>query len=145
MYHWPAPLDDASVSTWLERNIEHYHQYGFSRFCCQLRSTQEVVGDVGVVNLVVKQQPACDLGYIIHANHWHQGYGYEAARAVVDWLSANRKGVGVDKIVATMATDNLGSAAVARKLGMQLKETYHNPKNLDKETFYFELDLCQDF
>ena len=141
MHHWPAPLDDAAVSRWLARNVDHYHTHGYSRFCCSLRSDEQVVGDVGVVNLMVRDQPVVDLGYIIHVDHWRTGLGFEAAQAVVNWLLPQAEQLGIKKLVATMATDNLGSVAVARKLGMHLIETFHNPNNLNKETCYFEYDL----
>ena len=48
---------------------------------------------------------------------------------------------GVKTVAATTGRDNVGSAAVARKLAMTLVETFHNPNNLDKETTYFELSM----
>ncbi len=140
MLHWPAPLDDQAVSAWLERNVEHYERHGFSRFCCMLKSDGRVIGDVGAVHMTLLDKPVVDLGYIIHADHWRLGYGFEAACAVVDWLS-RKKELGIETIVATMATDNLGSAAVARGLGMNLVDTFRNANNLHKETYYFELRI----
>ena len=66
MHHWPAPLDDAATAAWLKRAVEHQATYGFSRWCCKLKSG-EVIGDVGALHHIVRDEPVIDLGYIIHA------------------------------------------------------------------------------
>lgn len=143
MHHWPAPLDDAAVQTWLDRNVVHFEQHGFSRFCCVLKADKTVIGDVGVVHASVRGQAALDLGYIIHADYWQQGFGVEAAAAVLDWIAGEQKLPLGQTIVATMATDNTGSAAIARRLGMELVDQFINANNLHKQTYYFAQSLAE--
>ena len=148
MVHWPAPMTTQAVQDWLQRAIDQAARYGVSRFCCQLHDGT-VIGDVGALVMPVLGRDVVDLGYIIHADYWRCGYGLEAALAVVDWIvnAGNEQCVvqfpeHIESIVATMASDNIGSAAVARRLGMTLTETYTNPKNLNKETYLFETRLA---
>lgn len=137
MAHWPQPYDHAGVQAWLDRAQANMREVGFARWCCQRRSDAQIVGDVGVMPLQIRGALRNDLGYIIHRDYWRQGYALEAAEGVVQWAREHR----LSELVATMATDNHASAGVARKLGMQLEETFNNPNNADKETFYFRLAL----
>ncbi len=137
MVHWPAPFDEAGVRGWLARAQTSMRAHGYARWCCERLEDGQIVGDVGLLNLTLDRQVIHDLGYIIHHPFWRQGFAYEAALGVVQWAQDS----GLNRLVATMATDNLPSAGVARKLGMTLKKTFHNPRNAGKPTYWFELDL----
>ncbi len=57
-----------------------------------------------------------DIGYVLARAYWNQGYMPEAAQAIVDW------GLGQDgifRIWALCDVDNLASARVMEKIGMQ--------------------------
>ncbi len=137
MAHWPAPLTDEQVEGWLIRAIDSQKRDGLSRWCVELRSTGEVVGDVGIVRAQVRGRNVWDLGYIIHHPFWRQGYALEAARGAIDHAAA----LGVEEVVATMAVDNEASSALAENLGMQRIETFTNPNNLNKETYLYRLGI----
>jgi [ribosomal protein S5]-alanine N-acetyltransferase len=58
------------------------------------------------------------LGYALNRAYWGQGYGTEAARAVIDF------GFGVlnlHRIGASVLADNSGSIRVLTKIGMQFE------------------------
>jgi len=57
-----------------------------------------------------------ELGWALVRKAWGNGYATEAARAVRDWH-------GVDQLVSVIAPDNVGSQAVARRLGGSPGET----------------------
>ncbi len=137
MAHWPQPLDAQAARGWYARSQAGMREQGYGRWCCELRSSGEIVGDVGIVRMQSQGQWINDLGYIIHHPHWRKGYAYEAAAAAVQWATTQ----GLGKLVATMAVDNEASAAVARKLGMQLLHTFNNANNANKSTYWFELQL----
>lgn len=137
MAHWPAPLDQAAVQAWYERSQAGMAEQGYGRWCCELNDSGTIIGDVGIVRTQLQGEWINDLGYIIHHPYWRQGYAFEAATGAVAWAKAK----GLDRLVATMAADNEASVAVARKLGMQRKRNFVNANNLDKQTYWFELNL----
>ncbi len=59
---------------------------------------------------------SAELGWIIDKKYWGQGYGYEAAKKVVDFC---RKELNVQKVIAHCDTENTGSYRIMEKLGMK--------------------------
>ena len=62
------------------------------------------------------QGTTVDIGYVLAKKYWGQDYMSEAARAIVDWA------LGLDEIYRVSAVcdiDNIGSARVMEKAGMQ--------------------------
>lgn len=59
---------------------------------------------------------SAELGWIIDKKYWGQGYGYEAAKKVVDFC---RNELNVQKVIAHCDTENTGSYRIMEKLGMQ--------------------------
>ena len=139
MAHWPAPFDAAATRAWLQRAEQGMREHGLSRWCCQLRDSGAVIGDVGIVRMQHDGHWINDLGYIIHHPYWRKGYAFEAAAGVVQWARAQ----GLDALAANMAVDNEPSAAVARKLGMHLVRTFTKTSNANKQTYWFELPLTE--
>ncbi|MEM9624330.1 MAG: GNAT family N-acetyltransferase [Pseudomonadota bacterium] len=137
MAHWPQPYDQAGARDWLRRAQHSMAEWGFARSCCVRLSDNQIVGDVGIMRMDIQGTPRFDLGYIIHRDYWRQGYALEACRGLVTWAQEQR----LPELVATMATDNLPSAGVAQKLGMRLEDTFVNPRNAGKETYFYRLSL----
>ena len=137
MQHWPAPLDEEAVQSWLHNALQQAREYGCARWCCERKSDGQVVGDVGIAVKTVEEGLIYDLGYIIHAPFWRQGFGLEAAAGAVQWARQN----GLPELTANMAVDNLPSVAMAEALGMRRVRTFVNPANLDKQTYWYTLPL----
>lgn len=57
-----------------------------------------------------------DIGYVLARPFWNRGYMTEAVRAVVDWALRQP---GTYRVWAVCDVDNLGSARVLEKAGMQ--------------------------
>ncbi len=57
-----------------------------------------------------------DLGYVLARRFWGQGYTTEAVKAVADWAIAQPE---IHRVWATCDVDNLASARVMEKAGMQ--------------------------
>ncbi|MEW9872193.1 GNAT family N-acetyltransferase [Arthrobacter sp. HS15c] len=92
-----------------------------------LRTTGEVVGDARTWNSTVLDAAGvlsagkhpfqhAALGYILHPDHHHHGYGREAAAALVNWLFAER---GISTIVARAYEPNTPSIRLLRSLGFK--------------------------
>ena len=69
---------------------------------------------VGAVGCRVRGH-AAELGFVLARRHWGNGYAAEAARAVLEWVSAMD---AVHRVWATCDIDNAASARVLEKIGM---------------------------
>jgi RimJ/RimL family protein N-acetyltransferase len=63
-----------------------------------------------------------ELGYRLVRSVWGRGYATEGSRALVDKAFAD---LGVERVVATTMTVNLGSRRVMEKVGLTLVRTFH--------------------
>ncbi len=133
MQHWPATPTADDARAWLERALAADASCGHGRCAIESIETGEYVGDAGIVEALVDGRRENDLGYIVSHRFWRRGYGLEAARACLDYGRA----MGMRRIVANMATDNVGSVRVAERLGLVLEKRFVNPRNRGKETFLY--------
>lgn len=93
--------------------LADYEKYGYGRFAVELKETGELIGFCGI-----KYLPEIDLnevGYRYLKEYWGRGIGTEAARVCVDFA---RDDLGLEKLVALIIPENIGSIRVAEKLGM---------------------------
>ncbi|HEY9355587.1 MAG TPA: GNAT family N-acetyltransferase [Arthrobacter sp.] len=92
-----------------------------------LRTSGEVVGDARTWNSTVLETAGvlspgkhpfqhAALGYVLHPDHHHHGYGREAAAALVNWLFAER---GISTVVARAYEPNTASIKLLRSLGFK--------------------------
>jgi ribosomal-protein-alanine N-acetyltransferase len=125
MKFWASPFTEENTRNWIERAIASYTSNGFGRYALMHKETNTQIGDVGMMRVEVNGKPEVDLGYILHEDHWHQGYATEAASAVLKF--------GIDKglprIIAHMAHDHIASQRVAERLGMVKESDFINPRN----------------
>ena len=98
----------------LHRLIEHQERHGFSKWGVRERSSGALVGDCGVQ--LLEGGPDVELGFHLRRSVWGQGYATEAARAC---LEASFAGLGLDQVIAIVATGNVASVRVLEKIGMQ--------------------------
>lgn len=73
---------------------------------------------IGSAELSIKsmQNREGEIGYILHPDFWNKGFATEAAKNV---LSIGFRTFGLHRICATCDPNNLASASVLKKIGMQ--------------------------
>jgi RimJ/RimL family protein N-acetyltransferase len=109
-------LSEASTPPWFNHS-----------WAIVLRESGEVVGDARTWNtaeispagvLIPGRHPShhAALAYVLHPDHQHQGYGREAAAALVDWLFT---GSGISAVVAGVYEPNTPSIRLLRSLGFR--------------------------
>jgi RimJ/RimL family protein N-acetyltransferase len=109
---------DQRVRQTSEAMLEHWRTHGFGWWVIALRDTGDEPGfaalnhpgpDTGL--------DACDfeIGWWLAPEMWRRGLATEAALAVRDDAFDR---LGAPNVVARLQPDNLGSAAVARRIGM---------------------------
>ena len=82
-----------------------------------LKSTGQLIGSCGI-RMRLPDAYEADIGYELNPQHWGQGYATEAARAIVQFGFTE---LGFHRIWSWCIADNVGSARVLEKLGMQLE------------------------
>ena len=70
---------------------------------------------VGMIELRIDKS-AANLGYVVAREHWGNGYATEATKTVVEWAMRQDS---IYRIWATCDVENLASARVLEKAGMQ--------------------------
>ncbi|MBN2046144.1 MAG: GNAT family N-acetyltransferase [Anaerolineales bacterium] len=93
-----------------------------------LKENEEVIG---MVELRINNHRA-DLGYVLARHYWEQGYATEAAKLIVEWAIAQPP---IYRVWAVCDVDNLPSARVLEKIGMQREGTLRRwlfHPNIDK-------------
>ena len=132
------PYDQEMAARWVASAIEDLA----AGTACHLAITgqegdQEVlVGAVGVT--LDRATRSGRLGYWVGQKYWGHGVATEAAGRLTRWSLANLE---MDRITASVATDNLGSAAVLRRIGFrQTGVGYHHfaSRGVDHPIWRFE-------
>jgi len=72
----------------------------------------EIIGEAGLFNSFGNKK-ILELGYILNNNYWNRGYGTEICSGLLDY---GFNALGVDKIIARMYPENIGSIRICEKL-----------------------------
>ncbi len=117
MRFYPAPLDRAGVEDWISRNLRRYREHGHGLWAMILKSSDELIGDCGLVVQEVDGQNEIEIGYHVRRDFWGQGLATEAASACRDFGFAR---MPVERIISLIRPENLPSRRVAEKNGMSV-------------------------
>jgi ribosomal-protein-alanine N-acetyltransferase len=119
-----GPRDEAASQDYLHEMLESQAQE--PRLVWELaivrRSDNRLIG---ACDLTLEDEREGDLGYILARHAWGQGYGTEAARAMVD---AGFRQLGLERVFATCDVDNAASAHVLEKVGLRHEALLKNHK-----------------
>jgi len=125
--------DLASQQQWLTERIAHYRNpehKGYGPWAMVQRDTKQVIG-----TMLLKQLPPSsdqiEIGWHLARRVWGNGYASEAARVVLQYGFLD---LSLERIFAVIKPGNIRSAAVARRIGMQLVERtkrYYGGEELD--------------
>lgn len=92
---------------------------GFGIYAVEQKQTAGVIGEASVFNSFNDhKQP--EIGYIIDRSYWNQRYGTEIVSGLLTYC---RNILQAKRVIAQMYTDNIYSAHLCEKAGMQLYET----------------------
>lgn len=118
-----------------EASTSEWFNYGWAII---LTESGEIIGDgrtwnssalpvAGVLPLGSLPVDQASLGYVLHPDHHRQGYGREAAGALVRWLFGAR---GISTVFAGVYEPNIASVSLLRSLGFT--QDRHFPAEQDK-------------
>jgi RimJ/RimL family protein N-acetyltransferase len=110
---------DAAREALLAGPIAMQAARGHSLYLVELKEDRVAIGMCGLIKRDTLDE--IDIGYAYLPAWRGQGYAYEAARAVLDHATA----LGIRRLVAIVAPDNVASNALLRKLGMRFEKFTH--------------------
>src|SRR3970040_2746258 len=119
-YLWNKPNQSILESQKVIEFVRNqYIQNGIGRFAVILKETNEFIGWAGlkfITEPINGYLNFYDIGYRFIEDHWGKGYGYEAAKA---WLDYGFNQLNIQKICASADIENKGSIKILKKIGLQ--------------------------
>lgn len=106
----PAPVAWRSMATF----TGSWTLLGFGMFSIIEKASGDWVGRLGPWS--PEGWPGTEVGWGLTRSSWGKGYATEGAAATMDWAFEM---LGWDDVIHTIAPDNAGSIAVARRLGSE--------------------------
>ena len=104
---------------------KQYRENGIGRLAVVLQETDEMIGwsffKLENTELINGRINFYDIGYRLKEKHWGKGYGFESAKASLDY---GFNELGFEKICGFVHVDNAGSKRIFEKLGMQFINSF---------------------
>ncbi|MBU2097181.1 MAG: GNAT family N-acetyltransferase, partial [Gammaproteobacteria bacterium] len=98
---------------WIEVTIANYKNRGYGMSALELKTSGAVIGFCGIVH--PDQQPEPEIKYALLKHYWGRGL---ASEAVAGMLMYGRTTLGLPRIIATVAPDNVASQRILIKSGL---------------------------
>ena len=111
---WPAHRAETDARAYLDGCAARWDSGSEYHWVIEAKSAREMLGAIACR----VHGHAADFGYFLARPGWDKGYATEAAALLVAWL---RRQPSILRIWATTDHQNEASAAVLRKLGLQLE------------------------
>ncbi len=141
---WIAMVSDPEVRRYLpptplptmetfQKAIERRHalerEGGYAMWAVDVKDTGTFVGQCGVQP--IDTGPEVELAYHFNRASWNKGYATEAAIAVLTYALGP---LGLDRVIAVVIPENVGSWRVMEKAGMRFDAfaSYHGLTGLKK-------------
>ena len=126
MQHYPKPYDEKGTMRWIDWSLENYAKYGFGWWAMERKDTGTFIGDCGITMQNIDGEILPEIGYHIHKDHWRQGFGSEAAKAVRDWAFTNTE---LGSLYSYMTKDNTASYKTAEAAGLRRIKEFQDPED----------------
>jgi len=112
--HLADDIGREQVCASMATNLGQWELRNTGAWALEEKSTGRLVGRAGSHRPERANWPGIEIGWTLHPAHWGKGYATEAGAVARDWVFANHD---VDAVYSCILDDNLGSQAVARRLG----------------------------
>jgi RimJ/RimL family protein N-acetyltransferase len=125
----PVPTMESFQSS-IERRHAMELEHGYAMWAVDVKETGEFVGQCGL-QPVERTGPEVELAYHFNEASWNKGNATEAAIAV---LAQGLGPIGLDRVIAVVVPENIGSWRVMEKAGMRYEglATYYGMTGLKK-------------
>jgi ribosomal-protein-alanine N-acetyltransferase len=103
---------------WMERQLEHWRQYGFGLWLARERGTGRFVGRGGLHHVEIDGRDEIEVGYSLVPEFWGRGLATELARAIIDVAFTI---LDLPELVCFTLTTNFASQRVMQKAGFRFE------------------------
>jgi RimJ/RimL family protein N-acetyltransferase len=110
----PHPYENGMAEDWINKQPDIYVKGTDINFAITHRREGYLIGGIGLNN-IFRPASRAELGYWLGVPYWGQGYGTEAARAVVGY---GFEALGLNRIYAYHVDRNPASGRIMQKIGM---------------------------
>ncbi len=127
---WGKTYSDKEVQIWINKITQQYEDFGYSYYISIEKSTNSVIGIMGILPITIKEVNYIEVAYILKKKSWNKGYATEGMKSCVDYIF---NVLNADKYIAQVIPENVNSIKVAEKLGMKVIDNYireHNGKDV---------------
>lgn len=138
MYAYEGPLSDPEVDAWFERQRRRYRDDGFGLWALIEKEDERFIGQCGITLQPVGDRRLPEIGYLLCADRWHQGFATEASKACLEWGFSIRH---FPMLCSIIRDTNIASQRVALRLGMTRTETIiKHYRGIDMPHYLFRID-----
>ena len=117
MRFYRRPFTRDETQQWIAPNRQRYRETGHGLWAVTLKSSDQFVGDCGLVTQDVDGEKLVEIAYHVHRDHWNQGYATEAARACMRY---GFETLEISKLISLIRPENTASRRVAEKNGLRI-------------------------
>jgi RimJ/RimL family protein N-acetyltransferase len=118
MRYYPRPYTRGEAREFIEKNRHRYVANGFGVWVIEEGSTGAFLGDCGLAFALVEGIAEVEFIWHVVRDRWRQGIASEAAAAVRNHALGP---LGLRRLVALVRPENVPSAGVARKIGLEVE------------------------
>ncbi len=104
-----------------------YNLFRFGLWGVFLKETNKLIGRCGLQCIELGDTTEIELAYLIDPTYSKQGYGYEAARGILEYAKEH---LNLTSVVAQIHKDNLPSIHLAKKLGFSYEKPLDKTQHL---------------
>lgn len=119
-------IEIAQCDEYIKSIQKQYIDYGIGRFVVVIKETQEIIGWAGLKFITTSENNHTnfyDIGYRFAETYWRKGYGFEAAKAWLDYAFNEMK---IPAVYASAHIDNAGSNRILQKIGLKKTVQYQH-------------------
>lgn len=111
---WEYYFSDCDVHQWIEKCQKFYEQYNTGYFLAEEKSTNKIVGQIGLMPDVINGTVHYEIGYILKEKYEHNGYATEGAAFMADYALHK---LHLNEVIFEIRPINQKSINVAKRLG----------------------------
>ncbi|MEM7128503.1 MAG: GNAT family protein [Chloroflexota bacterium] len=129
----PHPYEGGMAEDWISRHAEKWRAGDMGTWAITNKTDGNLVGCIGLD--IALQHKSGELGYWVGRPYWGNGYGTEAAQAVVDYAFMTLK---LHRIMGRHMSENPASSRIMQKVGM----TYEGMMREAEIRWGNRVDIC---
>lgn len=111
--------------------LKSYHDHGFGLWLVKLKETNAPIGMCGLIKRDYLED--VDIGFAFLPQYIGKGYGYEAAKATLDYAKSQYH---LKRIVAITSKDNQPSISLLQKIGLHFEKVISIPNDPEELNFF---------